>query len=178
MPVLTLLTLLFMWFIKKNRPRKKSGATFLELLLLLFIMTVILGGASMSLSYFLDRNYLNNHSEQIVHLLRKAQSNARMNLKNSDWGVKINHPDGEHFQYIFFKGETFGADSEYDDVYTLPRSLEIRNVSLEGGGNEIIFSKNTGETPHFGSFDILNINHPDSVFTLSINALGSVQIDR
>lgn len=160
-------------------PKKNPGITLIELIVVIGIFGILLSAVSWSLSGFMNANQLNIHTEQLVHQLRTAQSHARLNLKDAHWGIHLDHNDGgPHGSYTFFKGETFGADPEFDMEFPLPRSVRLTSLNIEGDSDSIVFEKNSGTTHTTGSFVVYNHNDPDTHYTISINALGRVELQK
>lgn len=156
---------------------KKCGATLIEILLIIGIFASLLGGVGLSLSRFMDKNYLNHHTEKVTHFLSKSQKNAEMDLKASNWGVYIDDNGGsEGGLYAFFKGNSWMEDPEYNDVQVLPKSLRIQNIQFMTPNDTITFLKNSGSALNTGSFELYNINNPTKIVTISINALGRIQV--
>ncbi|MDP4008576.1 MAG: prepilin-type N-terminal cleavage/methylation domain-containing protein [Candidatus Peregrinibacteria bacterium] len=151
---------------------KKKGFTLLELILVIAIFSIVVGGTILSLSSFFAKSQLTDHSKQIVNSLRKAQSNSMMRVKVSQWGVNFDSGGGV---VTFFQGASYSArDTNYDQAQTLPPSLSLNNISFDSGGTEVVFTKVNGETDDFGS---LQVQGDIDNYTITINKFGQIEIN-
>lgn len=150
----------------------KKAFTILEMLLVVAILAITASAAIFSLTNFIQATQLDNKRDEVIQVLRKAQSNATMRVKDSQWGVYF---DVKNQEFTFFKGSSYGVDTTYDQTYTFPGNVLLQNISLNGGGDEVIFKKVTGETDHYGSLEIVDAT--PAKYTITINSLGQIEVD-
>ncbi len=95
--------------------------------------------------------------------------------RDSQWGVYFNHnTNGSPDRWIVYKGSSYAArDASYDFIITLPTPLTLTNISLNGGGSEINFSKLIGATMQYGSLVVSSSQGTSN--TISVSAKGLVE---
>ncbi|MBU2524838.1 prepilin-type N-terminal cleavage/methylation domain-containing protein [Patescibacteria group bacterium] len=150
-----------------------QGFTIVELIIVISIFAILVGTVFYNFGDFFSNQQLKTYGQDMVQSLRKAQSNATMRINDSQWGVGFVDTAN---QFIFFKGDNFAIrDSNYDEVHEFPDILSFENISLNGGGNTVIFSRVSGETTNYGSLDF----QLDSTkkYTININQLGQIEIN-
>jgi len=84
-------------------------------------------------------------SEELLQSSRLANINAVSMNQDADWGI---HFDSD--RYVVFPGGSYAPGAATNMDYLLPPGVEISNISLEGGGDDVIFDRGTGETDQFG----------------------------
>ncbi len=160
----------------KKYTKINRGFTLVELLIVIAIGAIILGGSFVAYSRMAGKSYLDTRTYELIQAIRQAQLNSMVRLNDSQWGIHID-PDlgGNNDNFVIFKGSTYaGRDISYDFVTDLPNNISISSVSLNGGGNDIIFSKTTGVTLQYGSITLTD-NQSDS-YMLNINSYGVVSL--
>lgn len=153
---------------------KIKGLTLVDLILTLGLFSLVVGGTTVILSDFLNRSQLQNTSQSIVDHLRRAQGFAMIRYQNSNWGV---HFDAAAAQFTLFKGAVFATrDPAFDESENLPDSLTLQSITLNGGGNDVIFNQVLGSTSQNGSLIIREplANHE---ITLTINPYGQLEVN-
>lgn len=145
-----------------------SGFTLVELILVIAIFVIIVGASVPALSSYLARNQIQTQGWELTDTLNRARIQAMTGRGNQDWGV--------HFdvtQYVLFKGSTYSALDSNNEDHVLPASIVFSAVSLNGGGNDIIFNLREGDTDEFGSVTIKN-NTNGELKTVEVNEVGRI----
>lgn len=148
---------------------KRTGFTSLELILVLTLLAILIGGIAVFSRLSILRADLNAQTTEVVSMLRLAQSKAAAGEGGLSHGVHL-----ESGQFVLFEGGTYSASDPSNFVKSLPASLSFQNISLNGGGSDIIFSPPQGETTTYGSF-VLSSSDSGQSRTISITNLGLVQ---
>lgn len=152
---------------------KKAAFTLLEILITLAVMSFVVGGTFVIFSSFITNTYLEDTTQEIVHALRKANTNTAARLYDLRWGVYF---DEAALRFTFFAGDSYATRSlQYDEVTNLPTSVTFGPISLNGGGKEVVFIKVVGGTTQYGSLEVRNTNAQQH--TLTINQLGQIEVD-
>lgn len=150
---------------------EKNAFTLVEVTVVVALLVLLIGGAVVSLTNFFALNRLDTSVKSAVQMLKKARSFSVMRIKDNTWGVKFDAPLGK---IIFFKGSAFAArDQNYDEVEDLPDSVEISNMTLNDGVNEVVFAMASGETNGYGSVEISGGNGTKR--TITINKIGQIE---
>ena len=160
----------------KNKNLKR-GFTMIELLIVITIVVITFAATFTIQSRFLVDTYIDTNTDQIVQTLRLAQMRSIARFNNSQWGVYFDEDiDGNDDKFVLFKGTSYAdRDFSFDIETHLPDSLSFSNISLNGGGDDVVFNELTGATPNYGSIQILdNLGNPN---TVSINSKGMVELN-
>lgn len=160
--------LFFSYFRKTFVFRSQKGFTLLETIIAVSI--VILIGAGAMVSFVNSRNVrdLNTSGQNVLSVLREAQSKALAGEDNVTWGVRL-----EQSRFILFAGPAY-VGSPTTTIHTLPSSIEIVNISLVGGGQEVVFEKVDGRTDEVGTFTVRVRSATSLTFPVTIDASGKV----
>ncbi|HBG81529.1 TPA: hypothetical protein DDW69_01670 [candidate division CPR2 bacterium] len=159
---------------KKNAPLKR-GFTLIEVIIVVSVIGLLSISAASGYLNYQKSTEIKENSGQVAAFMREAQSNATSQKLNKKWGVNLNN-DG--LQMTLFDDSMAGENKRY---YNLPKQLKFDSVSINGGGNDIIFDKMTGETSNYGTaanniaFKIINILSNESV-SISIAGSGKIEV--
>lgn len=145
----------------------RYGFTLLEITISISILVLI--GTISLVSFVNSRNVrdLTTSGQNVLSVLRLAQAKTLGGEDNAQWGVRL-----EQAQFIMFRGSTYSG-STLTQVHALPVSIEIMNINLSGGGQEVAFRRLTGRTDQSGSFDV-RIRGSLQVFSVTVDASGKV----
>ena len=146
----------------------EKGFTLIEVLITSAI--VVLAGAATLSSFVNSRNVrdLSNTGSEVLSVTRQAQAKTLAGEDNTTWGARL-----ESSRYIIFRGVSY-AGATFTQIFILPSSIEIANINLVGGGQEVIFKKLTGRTDQTGTFDIRVKGTGGSVFSVTVDSSGKV----
>lgn len=153
------------------RHASRDGFTLIELLISIAVISII------STSLFLGYGAVSRNAElktttfKVVDVLNLARTRTLASLGASNYGVHF-----EQTQYALFKGSTYNASDPSTIFYLLPASLEIANVTLAGGGADVVFDRLTGKTAQSGSLAVRLVSSPSTLRTISIIASGRADI--
>ncbi len=157
--------------------KKKRGFTLVELILVITISVVVFAATFVVQNRFLVDTYLDTHTEDVLQTLRLAQMRSITRYKDDTWGVYFNEdPGGINDHFVLFKGASYASrDTDFDVITDLPDAISLSEITFTGGGNDMVFSKLTGETNTFGTLKISD--NLDGDHTISVNNLGLIQAD-
>lgn len=149
-------------------PINKHGFTMIELILSLTLISIIFGFTMLYYRNSQIRADINSQAQNIAHHLRLAQSSASSGLQNTNHGVHF-----ETSSYTIFKGPSFNLSDSSNFTINLPETITINNINLNGGENDIIFSKINGETENYGTISI-NSTQINKTVTITVTSVGSI----
>lgn len=137
------------------------------------VLVIIIFGISVGLSILYHQSSqiradLRSQVSQFTSYVRLAHSNALSGLNNQSHGIHL-----ETSSYTTFIGSSYNPLDEYNFVIDLPGIIEIQNINLNGGGNDIIFTTTAGETSNYGSVDFVSTQIQKST-TIEITKFGTV----
>ena len=158
--------------------KTKNGFSLIELLVALAILVVL---STISVAFFISLQkggQLNNVSEEVVNVLKIAQSKTLSSQEDSQYGVYFNTTTSPH-QYVLFKGGNYSSrDISFDQVHSIPDITEFYQIDT-GGDNEIVFDRLTGATENSGHIS-LKLKNDDSqtkiIYIANSGAVGFTPI--
>ena len=134
--------------------QKNSGFTLVELLTILGILIVITATAVPAYRRFQKETDLTNSVEEIMNVLKVAQSKTLASEEDSQWGIYFSTITTPH-KYTLFKGTDYASrDVSSDKVYSIPSLVEIYEIDLAGANQEIVFDRLTGMTEQYGQISL------------------------
>jgi len=161
--------------------RKEQGLSLIELLAVISILLIILGITVQSLRYFQGEGALSDSSEKIINILRLAQSRALASEGASQYGVYFDNTTDPHLYTLFklFDSVSYNdplRNTSSDEVYQISKSVEIDEIALIGGGQEVVFSRLTGETANSGKVSLMLKSDNSKTRTIGIQSSGKITL--
>lgn len=145
----------------------RPGFTLLEIVIVVALLTLV---GSLALVSFLRARVsreLVTTTQNVLSVLARAQANSLAGRDDSSWGVRL-----DQAQYVLFRGTTY-ASATLTEPYPVAGRLEIVNVSLVGGGQEVVFDRITGATVQPGTFELRSRDGAET-FLIAVDASGKV----
>lgn len=145
-----------------------SGFTLLEIITVTAIVLLV---AMLTLISFNQSRHTRNlvtAGQQSLTLLQLAQSKTLAGEDNAQWGLHLGATT-----LTLFKGSNFAAATT-TAAYPLPSGIEIANISLSGGVNDIIFKKILGTAEATGTFELRVSALPAHIFSITVDSSGKV----
>lgn len=141
---------------------RKNGFTFIELLLMVVLISILAAMTPVFYSRFLLQNAVANTSDQMIGSLRKAQIYAMMSKQGSSWSVNYSSN-----AITLYKGTNFASrDSSFDETFDLNPNVAVSGIT------DISFARLTGvPTP---SSTTITINFGNNSDTITVNSQGVV----
>lgn len=144
----------------------KKGFTLFEILITIALMTTItLILFPFSISTISTTN-LNVAADQLFSTLFTSQQDSYSGKNNLIWGVRLNSNS-----YTIISGSDINNIQEQDN-FLLNNDIQIENVNLNNGQNQITFEKNKLVPSAIGSFEIYNST---SRYLFTINNEGLIE---
>jgi prepilin-type N-terminal cleavage/methylation domain-containing protein len=156
--------------------KDNPGLTLPEVLVAITILVVLMTMAVPVFTSFREDSDLNNNAEEIINVLRIAQSKTLSGEEASRWGVYFDTSTSPH-QYVLFRGDDYQRRVvSSDQVHKLPSNLEIYQTDL-WGKEELVFQRITGSvttTEQSGSVSLRSKKTPTKNRTIYIMNFGQV----
>ena len=144
------------------KPLKKEGFTLIEILVVSGILMIIFLLSINVLSFLYKKTELDASKDNIITSLKMAKNRTLASEQSAQYGIYFDttsDPD----RYIFFQGFNYASRNvSLDEIYGLPRTVEISNINLEGGTNEIIFNRLDGSTGNYGNIVVKSLKVDDT----------------
>jgi prepilin-type N-terminal cleavage/methylation domain-containing protein len=151
----------------------KRGFTLIETVVVMFIMVVLSVVAIASLTGRKRNNDLLEATQQIVTLLREAQSHAAAQDQESAWGVHFSNPVSGASSYALYYGSTYTA-ANVVAYYRLPADVTYSTASLPlGFSGNVVFAQISGAASGPSSLTLFLTSSNVST-TISVASSGAV----
>lgn len=148
----------------------RGGFTLMETITAVFIVVILLTVSSRVLSGFFKTSSFNNVVQNVASLMEKARDETLSGKDGIVHGIRLATTTATFFTGSFIQG---GASNT---VYAVPDIYEISDISLNGGGSEVVFELVTGKARHYGSFSIRNRSEPSVSKNIIIHETGAIDV--
>jgi prepilin-type N-terminal cleavage/methylation domain-containing protein len=128
-------------FIKKN-----EGFGLLELVVAIGILGVAAGVALSAVSSFRSSGYVNTAVEATIGQIKDARARTLAAVNGASYGI--------HFTtstVTLYQGATYSPGNSSNQVYVLPREVEISNIGLTASSTTVRFKRLSGMTDTTGN---------------------------
>lgn len=123
------------------------GNSYLQVLLVVAMLTILAAVASPMYAQFQYRQRLHGTADILLSDIRLTQSKAMQSVKNNQWGIHINDSDKA---YVIFYGSTYNPAEPENYSVSYPNSISI------SPNQDIVFQSITG-LPDSASSTTINI---------------------
>lgn len=151
-----------------------KGFSLIEVLAGMGILIISISLAIAGVHFFKKESDLTDSAERIINVLRLAQNKTLASEGASKWGVYFDNgvePD----QYTFYKGENYASrDVSFDEIFKLSQGVEIYEINLAGGGNEVFFERLNGRTAQSGDIYLRLRDNFSKTKKINIQSSGKI----
>ena len=154
---------------------QNKGFSLIEILIVIMVLTLISLVVIPGLINFQREQSLKNTTENIIALLNKAKSDSFSSLNSNNYGVHFTSTSA-----TYFIGNTFDINDPNNQEIDFEKgvvTLTSGGINLNGGGNDVIFPRLTGDTVGYGTIVIHLTSVPARQKIITINKIGSVSSD-
>ncbi len=148
-----------------------NGFSILEIVIVFAILASLTAVFLPSFSAFRDEQLLKNTTDDIVAILNQARTHTLSSKNSNFYSVHF-----ESDKATLFTGGTFTqglADNVvvgFDSRVTLPSA----NVSLNGGGADVIFDRLSGDSSTYGTITIELASDASKTKTINVEQTGII----
>ncbi|MDP3052842.1 MAG: prepilin-type N-terminal cleavage/methylation domain-containing protein [bacterium] len=157
---------------KTFQDSKKSGFTLIELLITIAILTTLAVIGGVNLFSYSSRQSLTSAADEIVAILRQAQTSSISQESGDQWGVHFLNATTTQGLIQLFHGSSFAAGTLVNSQ-VLPSGVQFINP-VSGTSTDVIFSKVTGYPNASASIKLALIIDSNTSSTITISAIGKV----
>lgn len=145
---------------------RRSGFTLIEILITLGIFAILGSITLNALSNVRTEHLLNAAVSETIDTIRLAQSKTLASESDSQYGIRF-----ESDRVILFRGSSYAAGTT-TETNVFSSRVRITEVSLFGGGSDVVFQRLTGTTTAYGTIQMEAGSYKR---TLTIDASGAVR---
>jgi prepilin-type N-terminal cleavage/methylation domain-containing protein len=156
---------------KKHDLCQFKGFSLVEIIVTLSILAIISAIVLSSLSSNTDRETLAKNADAAASVLTEARSLTISAKSASNYGIRL-----ASVGPTLFTGTTYSAGASSNRSLALNARVSITNISLTGGGSDVVFSKLTGNTSQNGTFRVTLVSNPSVYKTVTIYKTGLVEV--
>ncbi len=151
-----------------------KGFTLIELLITIAITVAAATFGAMNLISHRRERDVNFTIQEIIAVLRNAQSRSIAQEEGSRWGIYFNNPSGDSNDfYELFKGVNYASGTVVSKI-VLRSNIQF-DIPASGSSSTLIFTPITGLPNASTTVKISLIGKPTSSSTIIINNNGEIQ---
>jgi len=146
----------------------RAGFSVIEIVIVLAIMTLLLGMGLNTFITYRKTQAFQKDTETVVEILNQARAQTMASKNATQYGV--------HFAtstVTLFAGSSYNASSSSNSSFPLTSTDIILNITLAGGGNDVLFQRLSGETSQNGSV-VIDVPALSQTKTVTIYKTGVV----
>jgi Tfp pilus assembly protein PilW len=148
----------------------KGGLTLLEILISVAVLVLIVSVITSIFLSFDKHQALERDVSKVISTLEKAKALTLFSREASQYGVHI-----EASQITLFKGSTYQVGASDNRLTGLHSKVSISGYTLNGGGDDIVFDRLTGETSQDGTITLMSKIDSSQTKTITIEKTGLVR---
>ncbi len=154
----------------KTKPfaiRNGRGFTAIEFLIALSVLAVLTTIIFVSMSSFRNSKALQMVSEDILSLIDEARGDTLSAKDGYSYGVHF-----ESAKIVIFRGTVYSSSDSSNKTVDVDGAVDVYNVSLTGGGQDVLFQRLTGKTGQNGTVMIRLKSDNSKTKTITIEVSG------
>jgi len=148
-----------------------EGFTLIEIIVTMTILSMLVVIGALLFSTVTIKGDVLNTATDIKDTLRRAQWQTMLGREDDTWGVHV-----EATQFTLFKGTSYSVSAPDNVVAIVPNSLSVTGTSLNGGGSDVLFDDEYGDTTTYGTITITS-DTSDETATVTINEVGMIEVN-
>ena len=149
-----------------------KGVSLIELLITISVVIFLIGTSIVSYRFFEKGAELENTAQHILATLKLAQTKTLASEDASPYGIHF-----EADKYILFKGDIYQPSAVDNQIHQLANRLEIYDIDLADGGNDIVFQRISGQANQNGTTSLRIISQPTRTKTITIRSSGQIELE-
>lgn len=150
----------------------KYGFSLLEFIIVLGILAAVFLISTDVFSGFYKNRLLDSEVLKAASIIQEVRSKTLSSKNFSEYGVHF-----EQRKIISFTGASFASSSPDNKEYIISNSVEIYDIMLNGGGQDLFFKKLSGETNAYGSVGFRLKNDFSKTKRITVSNSGLINAD-
>jgi len=149
----------------------KSGFSLMEVVVVTALLALILGVSIKTFSSIIAKQRVEKDTEEAYSLINRARNLTITGSENSEYGVYF-----ATTTIVMFKGKTYNAGAQNNEVYVFRNNSTVSLISLTGGVNYLYFAKVSGRPSATGTLEVMSANQSTLKEVITIYASGLSEI--
>jgi len=149
-----------------------KGLTIIEILIVIAILVLLAALGAGALPDFGKNVELNDAALRSTSLLDQARVQTLSSKDATQYGVHF-----EADKMVLFRGSSFSSTDSSNEEHLLPRGVLISQISLNGGGSDVVFKRLIGETNEYGTITFRIKLDVQKIRTVQIEKTGVVSVE-
>jgi len=145
----------------------QRGVTLIEILMSIGVLMLFSFLFLSSLSSYQDTQVLNTETDIMLGVVLDALTKTIKAEGGSQYGVHF-----ESEKIVLFKGVVYDIFDSDNIEHFLDGLVSISDILINGGGSDVVFKKNTGETDFYGTITLSLNKDPAQYRTITIYETG------
>ena len=160
-----------MYYTSKNYSQNihARGFTTLELITVVIILAVVLIFTIRPFQSFRDKHLIDATSEQVIASLFEARTNTLASRHAASFGVHF-----ETNKVVLFMGDFYNPSGGTNEYVSFPQHVIISDISLNDGGQDVVFERLTGEARAYGTITLSLTHNASTTRTITIESGGTM----
>lgn len=148
-----------------------KGLTLIEIVVVIAVIIILFFIIFSAFTGF-NRNYaLDTAAGIVAEVLSEARSLTLASKGDTNYGVHF-----ESSQVVLFTGDTYSAMDPSNREEVLSSLVTISDISLSGGGSDVVFLRLTGNADKSGTVTVSLASDPSMARIITIPKTGIVEI--
>lgn len=161
-----------MYYIGMTNPLRLRGFSFIELMVVIAVVTVLATVAVVSLSAMQERLLLNHTRSNIAFHLEEMRAKSVAGSGGVAHGVNFSRD-----RYVQFSGGTYGANNSDNSIHVVDGSLEIV-TDIIGNDKSVVFDRITGTAGSRVVVTIRSRANPENRQIVVVGTGGDISYDQ
>lgn len=156
-----------------------KGISLIEVILVVGISMMLISVSILPFTSLNDQQALKNAEDAIGAFIIDARTRTLSSYNDDRYGIHFSaSQNAQSSQLVLFKGSTYVAGAGTNVILSLSDNAKITQVSLQGGGVDMVFNRLTGGTDQYGTIT-LQVTPAKTVYTriITVNKAGAVSIN-
>lgn len=150
---------------------RSEGFTLIEILAVITIAAILFAIIISGFSGLRQHSDFNLAGDDSISFLQEARAKTLSSDSASVYGVHF-----ETNKFVFFAGNTYNPLDSSNKDRLLPPTVEMSPTNLNGGGDDVIFKRLTGETDQYGTITLRLTSDPTTTRIIEISSTGLANI--
>ena len=153
---------------------KNKGISIIEILVVISLIILIASIVIPNLSEFKKQQALKNTTEDIVSLLNEARNSTISSKNSTTYGVHFEEDSATLFPGVSFADNVNNKQIDFDTSTIISTD---DGINLEGGGDDIVFERLTGNVANYGTIIVQLASDTTKTKTISVSSIGVVSVN-